>query len=382
MFHSLLEIVTYLPTGDILEFACCSQALHEVARSPSTWQRLYYRHAGWQFRRPIRPDLRVQTEIDEPSTDTLDWRMLCRERQELEERWTKTRFTPRKLAVKPAKSAVYCSFALENYIITGSRNRSICFYEYDQDKRSLLVIFKIKEAHAGSVLCMVVDPAGAGGAGTMYTGGSDGKVNVWDLAEFLTEWDTFKGTPKLVGSLKGHCGGVLDLVIDNCRVLTWCVSCMDHGCRFQTKHLPAGNPQLEGWHSSRFVAPSNSYSIVSHTLYISLVQRKVELPCPSRPPRRSYQLHLVAYRNGHSGRRWMSWEDYVLQFGRDETFTEVPMSVQRDSRLCRILRASDAEQASDHDGLTLSPSLLPGGPLGLGRYSSAGRANEDRQDHV
>lgn len=163
----------------------------------------------------------VQTEIDGPFADTLDWRMLCRERRELEERWDRRRFNPKTDSSRPAKSAIYCSFAVENYIITGARNRSICFYEFEQEERALSIIFRIKDAHAGSVLCMEVDLLGGGGAGTMYTGGSDGRVNVWDLDGVLTEWSTFKGKPVLVKSMVGHEAGVLDLVVDNHRVLSW-----------------------------------------------------------------------------------------------------------------------------------------------------------------
>jgi WD40 repeat protein len=147
--------------------------------------------------------------------------MLCRERKELEERWNRRRFSPKVDILRPARSAVYCSFALENYVITGARNRSICFYEFEQKERALSVIFRIKDAHAGSVLCMEVDPLGGGGAGTMYTGGSDGRVNVWDLDGFLTEWNTFRGAPGLVKSMAGHEAGVLDLVVDADRLLSW-----------------------------------------------------------------------------------------------------------------------------------------------------------------
>jgi hypothetical protein len=55
----------------------------------------------------------------------------------------------------------------------------------------------------------------------MYTGGSDGRVNVWDLDGVLTEWSTFRGKPVLVKSMVGHEAGVLDLVVDNHRVLSW-----------------------------------------------------------------------------------------------------------------------------------------------------------------
>ncbi|KAG7579999.1 hypothetical protein FFLO_00207 [Filobasidium floriforme] len=146
--------------------------------------------------------------------------MLCRERRELEERWDRRRFNPKTDSSRPAKSAIYCSFAVENYIITGARNRSICFYEFEQEERALSIIFRIKDAHAGSVLCMEVDLLGGGGAGTMYTGGSDGRVNVWDLDGVLTEWSTFRGKPVLVKSMVGHEAGVLDLVVDNHRVLS------------------------------------------------------------------------------------------------------------------------------------------------------------------
>lgn len=68
---------------------------------------------------------------------------------------------------------------------------------------------------------MEVDLLGGGGAGTMYTGGSDGRVNVWDLDGVLTEWSTFRGKPVLVKSMVGHEAGVLDLVVDSHRVLSW-----------------------------------------------------------------------------------------------------------------------------------------------------------------
>lgn len=210
-----------LPADDILSFACCSWTLYEVARSRSAWQRLYFKRPGWQIREPIRPKLDVQEDVFGPLCDTLDWRTIYIERRELERRWTRRSFVPESDTIKPAKSAIYCSFALENYIITGSRNRSICFYEYESDEASVTPIFKIKNAHVGSVLCMAVDPAGEAGAGVMYTGGSDGKVNTWTLDRFLTDWNTFEGKPRMLKTLEGHKGGVLDLIMDPRRILSW-----------------------------------------------------------------------------------------------------------------------------------------------------------------
>ncbi|KAJ7291150.1 WD40 repeat-like protein [Mycena rebaudengoi] len=175
----------------------------------------------------------------------LDWRVLYRERLELDRRWegtTADKWEPSVTSLSGHADSVYCLEFSGTHIITGSRDRTIKVWSL----RTGALLATFHGAHRGSVLCLkfegLVDVGpdgeavalartsrkpvvGRGARGFMVTGSSDCSVCVWDLSSpppFVGD-DAGEGEVRGVvrAVLKGHGGGVLDLRIDE----KWIVSC-------------------------------------------------------------------------------------------------------------------------------------------------------------
>ncbi|KAJ6612802.1 WD40-repeat-containing domain protein [Mycena sp. CBHHK59/15] len=168
-----------------------------------------------------------------PAPLMLDWRVLYRQRLELDRRWEATtaaeRWEPSVMALSGHADSVYCLEFSDTHIITGSRDRTIKVWAL----RTGRLLATLSDAHRGSVLCLkfealvrAVDALGEGsvgdsreGRGFMVSGSSDCSVRVWELTGDTNGEGGVRGEVKAV--LKGHGGGVLDLRIDE----EWIVSC-------------------------------------------------------------------------------------------------------------------------------------------------------------
>jgi WD40 repeat protein len=120
---------------------------------------------------------------------------------------------------KISSVAIYCTFVLEDFIITGGKDQSVTFWELTPEGE-LSRKFRLTEAHHGSVLCMKVDSEWDNMAGLMITGGSDGSINVWNLDGIIANWNC-KPEPFRIKEFRGHTGGVLDLALRDNRVFSW-----------------------------------------------------------------------------------------------------------------------------------------------------------------
>ncbi|RXW15383.1 hypothetical protein EST38_g10472 [Candolleomyces aberdarensis] len=195
----------------------------------------------------------------------LDWRLLYRERLELERRWAGTvpgtvpsrTFSRPPLApdllglfdlatddqememkenIRPWEpvirkmeghtDSVYCVEFDSQYVVTGSRDRTIKVWSLKTGQ----VLGTFQDAHRGSVLCLKFEKDWALGAdsmeappkGLLVSGSSDCSICVWEmeLGDLLPNGER-EITAKVLATLEGHEGGVLDIRMDD----KWIVSC-------------------------------------------------------------------------------------------------------------------------------------------------------------
>ncbi|KAG7095720.1 hypothetical protein E1B28_006433 [Marasmius oreades] len=127
------------------------------------------------------------------------------------------KFEPSVSKLEGHVDSVYCAefthegdFAHEDFIFTGSRDRTIKMWDLTSGK--CIGTFR---GHKGSVLCLKFFWLSEE-SGVMYSGSSDRTIFVWDV------WLNRQGTSAKVRTiLRGHGGGVLDLAVDS----QWVVSC-------------------------------------------------------------------------------------------------------------------------------------------------------------
>lgn len=130
-------------------------------------------------------------------------------------------------------TSVYCiescrSSAGPQYVITGSRDRTMKFWNLDTGKClgtfGSGVVGGELEGHRGSVLCIKFVWEVEGEKGLVFSGSSDSTVCIWDLWLIKnTEGDVELRT-KVHAVLRGHGGGVLDLEVVDGWIITWCAS--------------------------------------------------------------------------------------------------------------------------------------------------------------
>lgn len=151
----------------------------------------------------------------------LDWQTLYRNRTALDNRWAQDE--PKVARISGHTDSVYCLEFDSTKIFTGSRDRTIKVWSIQSGK--LLATFR---GHMGSVLCLKFDkdwdvPTADDETeaylrpGFMVSGSSDCSVCVWDLRVGLT--GEIEAEVRAV--LRGHSGGVLDLRIDDERIISW-----------------------------------------------------------------------------------------------------------------------------------------------------------------
>ncbi|KAI0657480.1 WD40 repeat-like protein [Cubamyces menziesii] len=261
-----LELLSFLDLPSILACLRVSRYWNELARDNSIWRALFSRKEkdGW------RVDLRRANRLTSPSHPTssrtvipapleIKWYDMYRTRIELDHRWSNSptatlsaslsddtiveekevpkAWEPKVMRISGHADSVYCLEFDSSRIITGSRDRTIKVWSLKTGR--CLATFT---GHRGSVLCLKFDRdwdipcdvdedegSGFQGAanpwaprrGFMVTGSSDWSVCVWDLYAHPRVGNEPVITAEVKAILRGHTGGVLDLKIDSC----WIVSC-------------------------------------------------------------------------------------------------------------------------------------------------------------
>lgn len=169
---------------------------------------------------PISPC--YQDLISQP----INWTQVYMERTILEKRWLEGEATS-SICFSAHTEAIYCCQLIHERIITGSRDKTVKFWSTSPGSAEPpALVYSINDAHTMSVLCLQVDPVGGQeGKGFMVTGSSDATVGVWDLKGvlLLKPGDKCKNKPKKIKTLNGHDGGVLDIVFNEEKILSWWV---------------------------------------------------------------------------------------------------------------------------------------------------------------
>ncbi|KAF9962729.1 hypothetical protein BGZ70_007937 [Mortierella alpina] len=179
------EIATYIlyfvDMSGLAKVAVISKAWNQLANDNEVWKSafLYQRH--WRIRIPHRLD---------PVYPTLDWKQLCRDHKELDSRW---RTAPYKTKLLGHQESVYCIQFDSTKIVTGSRDRTIKFWDLTSHQCTDTLT-----GHSQSVLCLQFNES------IMVSGSSDNTIIVWDME-----------TRKVISRLYGHTAGVLDVCFDD-----------------------------------------------------------------------------------------------------------------------------------------------------------------------
>ncbi|KIY66907.1 WD40 repeat-like protein [Cylindrobasidium torrendii FP15055 ss-10] len=193
-----------------------------------TWRRLANDNSVW------RASYNARWGPLAAGQDALDYSSLFRQRYELDRRWTGTWWQPSQSQLSGHRDSVYCiescrSSSGPQYVITGSRDRTMKFWNLDTGKClgtfGSGVVGGELEGHRGSVLCIKFVWEVEGEKGLVFSGSSDSTVCIWDLWLVKNAEGDVELRTKVHAVLKGHGGGVLDLeVVDD-----WIITCSKDG---------------------------------------------------------------------------------------------------------------------------------------------------------
>ncbi|KAI9199557.1 WD40-repeat-containing domain protein [Polychytrium aggregatum] len=154
-----------------------------------------------------------------PPPKPRDWKYLHRQRLLLETNWRTGKIRQKKL--EGHSDSVYCIQFDRNYIISGSRDRTVRFWDIKKAK-----CVRTLHGHDGSVLCLQYDSR------YIVTGSSDHSIIIWEFP-----------TGKLLKRLSGHTLPVLDVRF-NSEVIVSCSK--DHLIKVWDLHTGALLRVLEG----------------------------------------------------------------------------------------------------------------------------------------
>jgi len=179
------EIATYIlifvdiPT--LVNLSLTSQRWGRFATDNEVWRNMYLQQPYW---------LRPRRQKVDGMLLPINWMRLYRAQTLLDERWATD---PVKSRLVGHSDSVYCIHFDGTKIVTGSRDKTIKFWDY----HSLQCIDTL-EGHTMSVLCLKFNET------IMVSGSSDMTVIVWDMK-----------SRKLTHRLVGHTQGVLDVCFND-----------------------------------------------------------------------------------------------------------------------------------------------------------------------
>ncbi|KAF9167467.1 hypothetical protein BGX21_000097 [Mortierella sp. AD011] len=189
-------ILLFLDMTSLAKVAIVSKAWNQFANDNEVWKSVYLYHQQWKIRTPNQTQALKDNNSSCPldnsqrTVTTLDWKRLCRDRKTLEARW---RSIPTKTKLIGHEDSVYCIQFDNTKIVTGSRDRTIKFWDFHT-----LLCTDTLEGHTQSVLCLQFNEK------KMVSGSSDNTIIVWDME-----------THKPISRLYGHTAGVLDVCFDD-----------------------------------------------------------------------------------------------------------------------------------------------------------------------
>ncbi|KAI8636712.1 WD40-repeat-containing domain protein [Parasitella parasitica] len=171
------QIISHLDVVSLCSLATVSRSWFSISRSNDIWRRLASR---WSLNIPqhIYPH-------------QLDWYQLYKQRHILDSRWNNGHVATHYLIGHI--DSVYCLQFDKQKIITGSRDRTIKFWDL-----STYQCMQTLTGHEGSVLCLSYNEH------IMVSGSSDTTLIVWNMKTFQP-----------IMRLRGHSAGVLDVCFDD-----------------------------------------------------------------------------------------------------------------------------------------------------------------------
>ncbi|KAI9001629.1 WD40-repeat-containing domain protein [Gaertneriomyces semiglobifer] len=174
-----LHIMSYLPLSSILTTSLVSHTWNALSSSFEIWKPLYLsRYAQFTSPRTLAVLKRSPR----------DWKSLWKQRIALRNNWRTSRY--KKHVLEGHTDAVYCVQSCDKYIVSGSRDRSVRFW----DACPPFGVVKTLTGHQGSVLCLQYSDK------WLVTGSSDSTLILWSLAT----WEKTR-------VMKGHAAPVLDV---------------------------------------------------------------------------------------------------------------------------------------------------------------------------
>ncbi|KAF9108658.1 hypothetical protein BGX27_008270 [Mortierella sp. AM989] len=202
------EIATYIlhfvDMHNLTKVALISKTWKQFSDDNEVWKRVYLYQKQWTIRIPQHPPKSLLAKDISPATSSkssqqkasqsikpLNWKSLCRNRKQLEERWST--LPQKKNKLHGHTDSVYCVQFDHSKIITGSRDQTIKFW----DLQTLECTHTLK-GHTQSVLCLQFNE------NIMVSGSSDNTIIVWNM-----------NTYQPVMCLRGHTAGVLDVCFDD-----------------------------------------------------------------------------------------------------------------------------------------------------------------------
>ncbi|KZP15850.1 WD40 repeat-like protein [Athelia psychrophila] len=222
-----LYLLLFLDLPSIMTCTSVCKTWRALAGDNAVWRDLFHKRDGWVIDMPRArargwtPRCSIPPSVHESdyfAPLALDWRALYQTRLALDHRWAHEE--PQVARISGHADSVYCLEFDSTRIITGSRDRTIKVWSLQTGK--LLSTFK---GHGGSVLCLKFDQDwdvrregddDEQKPGFMVSGSSDCSICVWDL----TVGSGGEVQAEVRAILKGHSGGVLDLRMDDQRIIS------------------------------------------------------------------------------------------------------------------------------------------------------------------
>ncbi|KAF9920419.1 hypothetical protein FBU30_009768 [Linnemannia zychae] len=208
------EIATYIlhfvDMPNLAKVASICKAWNILTKDNGIWKAVYLHQQQWRIRTPSRksvpnpyidPEQASQQQLEQSMSEAgappgtimktlIDWRELCRNRSALDARW---KTVPPKTKLIGHTDSVYCIQFDNTKIVTGSRDRTIKFWDFHT-----LQCTDTLKGHSQSVLCLQFNEK------MMVSGSSDNTIIVWDME-----------THQPISRLHDHTAGVLDVCFDD-----------------------------------------------------------------------------------------------------------------------------------------------------------------------
>lgn len=209
-YEMATHVLHFIDMPNLAKVASISTAWNLLTKDNAVWKNVYLHQQQWRIRTPSRksaPNTAATIDPEQAPSQTaggptggastgsiiktpLDWKELCRNRKALEARW---KTVPPKTKLHGHDDSVYCIQFDDTKIVTGSRDRTIKFWDFQTLKCTDTL-----RGHTQSVLCLQFNEK------MMVSGSSDNTIIVWDME-----------THQPISRLHGHSAGVLDVCFDD-----------------------------------------------------------------------------------------------------------------------------------------------------------------------